>query len=48
MDKFLGIEVDSYGISLDSAWIYLALSWQIITTAALIVIGYKVYKRFYK
>lgn len=48
MDKLLGIEVNHYGVCIDSNWIYVALSWQIITAAVLIVIGYKVYKRFYK
>ena len=48
MDKFLGIELDNYGIQIDSNWVYLALSWQLIATAVLVVIGWKVYKRFYK
>lgn len=45
MDKIIGIEVDSYGITLDSAWTYLALSWQLLTTAALVWIGYRIYKK---
>ena len=48
MDKILGIELDNYGIQIDSNWLYLALSWQLIATAVLVVIGWKVYKRFYK
>ena len=49
MDKIIGIEIDGYGICLDSEWTYLALSWKLIATAVLVVIGYKIYKkRFYK
>jgi len=48
MDKFLGIELDNYGIQIDSNWIYLALSWKLIATATILFIGYRFYKTFYK
>ena len=45
MDNILNIEVNNYGVCLDSAWTYLALSWQLLATAAVVVIGYKIYKK---
>jgi hypothetical protein len=42
------IELDTYGFMLDAEWCYIALSWQLIITTTLLVVGYKVYKRFYK
>lgn len=46
---FVNIEINGYGFCLDSEWTYLALSWKLIATAVLVVIGYKIYKkRFYK
>jgi hypothetical protein len=44
----MNIEINHYGVCVDSDWIYVALSWQIIATAVLVVIGWKVYKTFYK
>lgn len=44
MDKIIGIEVDGYGITLDSAWTYLALSWQLLATATVLFVAYKVWK----
>ena len=36
MDKLVGIEINHYGIEIDSAWTYLALSWQLLLTSAII------------
>lgn len=40
------IEIGSYGFMLDTKWCYIALSWQLIITATLLTIGYKVYKAY--
>ena len=45
MSKFVGIEINEYGIEIDSAWIYLALSWQLFLTATILFVGYKFYKK---
>ncbi len=39
------IEPGSYGFMLDTKWCYIALSWQLIITATLLTIAYKIYKR---
>jgi len=39
------LELNGYGLCLDSDWFYVALDWKLITLTALVVIGYKVYKR---
>jgi len=39
------IEIGSYGFMLDTNWCYIALSWQLIITATLLTVAYKVYKR---
>ena len=39
------IELNEYGFCMDSDWFYIALDWKLITLTALVVIGYKVYKR---
>ena len=44
MDKFLGIELDGYGFTIDSYWAYISLSWQILATATIALIVYKIYK----
>ena len=44
MDKFLGIELDGYGFTIDSYWAYISLSWRFIATALLVSVGYKIYK----
>jgi hypothetical protein len=38
------LELDNYGFMLDTEWCYVALSWQLLITATLLTIGYKVYK----
>ena len=38
------IELDHYGFMLDTEWCYVALSWQLLATATLLLIGYKFYK----
>ena len=45
MDKLIGIEINHYGIEIDSAWTYLALSWQLLLTATILFVGYKFYKK---
>ena len=42
---FVNIEINDYGICLDSAWTYLALSWQLLLTATILFVGYKFYKK---
>jgi len=44
-EGFFTIEIDNYGFMLDTEWAYIALSWQLLTLTALVVIGYKIYKR---
>jgi len=39
------LEINDYGICLDSDWFYVALDWKLITLTALVVIAYKIYKR---
>jgi hypothetical protein len=39
------IELNEYGFCMDSDWFYIALDWKLITLTALLVIGYKIYKR---
>jgi len=44
-EGILTIELDSYGFLFDTQWCYVALSWQLLAITALVVIGYKIYKR---
>ena len=39
------LELNDYGLELDSYVCYIALSWGLLITTALLVIGYKIYKR---
>mgnify|MGYP003344623933 CR=1 len=39
------IEFNDYGVCVDSSVCYIALSWGLLITTALLVIGYKIYKR---
>jgi hypothetical protein len=39
------IELDNYGFMLDTEWAYVALSWQLLITATLLAVAYKIYKR---
>ena len=39
------IEIDRYGFMIDAEWFYIALTWQIMVTTALVVTAYKIYKR---
>lgn len=38
------IELDDYGFMFDTEWCYVALSWQLLITATLLTIAYKIYK----
>lgn len=40
------IELDNYGFMLDTEWCYIALSWQLLITTALLAVGYKYYKKW--
>jgi hypothetical protein len=39
------IELNVYGFEIDTDWCYVALSWQLLITATLLTIAYKIYKR---
>jgi hypothetical protein len=40
------IELDNYGLMFDMGdFIYLSLSWAMLITSAVIIAGYKIYKR---
>ena len=41
----MNIELNSYGICLDSEWTYIALDWKLIILAVIGYVGYKFYKR---
>jgi len=38
------IELGDYGFMLDTEWAYVALSWQLLITTALLITAYKIYK----
>jgi hypothetical protein len=43
------LELNDYGLEFDTYVCYIALSWQVIIPALIVVIGYKIYKkRFHK
>mgnify|MGYP003350142992 FL=1 len=42
----MNIEFNGYGVCVDSAWTYIALSWQILITATILFVGYKFYKNW--
>jgi hypothetical protein len=39
------IELDDYGFMLDTEWAYVALTWELLITTALLITAYKIYKR---
>ena len=39
------IELAHYGFVLDTRFCYIALSWELLATAAVLFVGYKLYKR---
>ena len=39
------IELDQYGLMIDTELFYIALTWQIMITTALVITAYKIYKR---
>jgi hypothetical protein len=41
----MNIELNSYGICLDSEWTYIAIDWKLITLSVIGYIAYKIYKR---
>lgn len=45
MDKYLEIEIDSYGFMINGAQGYLSLSWLGIGLVVLSVLGVKIYKK---
>ena len=40
------IELDTYGFMFDTEWAYVALSWQLLITTALVAVAYKAYKKW--
>lgn len=46
MDKYLEIELDSWGFTFSTAQVYFSLSWLGLGIVALGVIAYKVYKHY--
>jgi hypothetical protein len=42
------IELNEYGFGIDSEWIYVSLTWQMLILSALSVIAYKSYKAYNK
>jgi len=44
-EGMLTIELGRYGFMLDTAWCYVAISWELITLSVVGVILYKVIKR---
>jgi hypothetical protein len=44
-ENLFTIELGRYGFMLDTEWCYIALSWQLIITSAIVLIAYKGYKR---
>lgn len=44
-DNLLTIELNEYGFQIDTNWFYVALSWQLLITTALVITAYKIYKR---
>ena len=44
-ENLLSIELNEYGLCVDTAWFYIALDYRFLTTALLITISYKIYKR---
>ena len=43
MDTFLTFEIDKYGIMLDTYWLYISLSWQIISIAVGLIITRRIF-----
>jgi hypothetical protein len=39
------IELNHYGICLDSEWTYIALDWKLIILSAALFVGYKFYTK---
>lgn len=44
-EGFFTIELGRYGFMIDTEWCYIALSWEILTTALVIFVGSKVYNK---
>jgi len=44
-ENLLSIELNEYGLCVDTAWFYIALDYRFLTTALLVTIAYKIYKR---
>lgn len=43
MDKYLGIELDRFGFTIDSAWFYLSISYNLLLIAGAFLLA----RRFY-
>lgn len=44
MDKYLNIELDSFGLTVDGAQGYFSVSWLLMGIVAVSVVAYKIYK----
>ena len=44
-ENLMSIELNEYGFQIDTEWCYVALSWQLLITTALVAVAYKIYKR---
>ena len=42
------IELDTFGLMINTEWIYISLTWQMLILSALSVIAYKSYKAYNK
>lgn len=45
MDKIIGIELDRWGFTIDSQWLYISIGWQLIGIATAALIVWRIYKR---
>ena len=41
----MNIELNQFGLIVDSDWLYVELDWKLVVILALVSIGYKIYKR---
>jgi hypothetical protein len=47
-EGFFTIELGRYGFMIDTEWAYVSLSWELLTTALVILVGIKVYNKIKK
>ena len=44
-EGILTIELGRYGFMLDTKYCYIALSWELLATAALVIVSYKLWRK---